>query len=770
MKTFRPTFQRKFVWLFVSLALFASAALAQNIKLTLDATDAPKNLWRVRQTFPAPASAGNFALFYPKWIPGEHSPRGTLNNMVNLFITADGKPVEWRRDDVEMFAFLMTIPEGARQIEVAFDYVGEYGDLATANLARIKWNRLILYPRGARSDDVQVSASMKMPPDWKFATALPVEKETKNAVDFKTVNLTTFVDSPAIIGRYFSKIPLTSDGVLTEMALAGETEAALKYKPETLAGWRNLVLQGNRMFGARHYNAYYFLTTLSDYGAFEGLEHHESSENGVGTDALSDGDELLELNELLGHEYVHSWNGKYRRPDKLTTPDFEQPMHGELLWVYEGLTQYLGKVLSARSGMWTEEMFREAMAEVSAEMDFRSGRRWRPLVDTSRAVQFTYPSSRAWMTQRRRVDYYDEGALVWMDADVTIREKSGGKLSLDDFLRKFHGGANTGAMVKTYDLEEIVRTLNEVQPFDWRGFFIDRVYKAQERAPLGGIAGGGWRIVYNDTPNLAAELDYDRTNYANMMYSIGLLASSDGTILDINPDLAAGKAGLAPGMAIQRINNEEYSVEEMQRVVAETKDRETTIKVVASFGSRAETFNITYQGGARYPHLVRDLTRTDYLSGITKPLGSPLPAGFSVVNESQTGIFSIGVGSSRKNRNADIVRPFANMTNVVLSQTEIVANCPANSNICSNNKRTIEVSSEAVSSDPTDVLTYNYTVSGGKIVGISENRFMDAKVVWDLTGVRPGTYTITASADNGCGVCGKTVTKEVKVVECSDCK
>ncbi len=753
--------------LFILLALFVSAAAAQNIKLTLDATDAPKNLWRVRQTFPAP-SAGNFALFYPKWIPGEHAPTGPLNDMVNLFITADGKPVEWRRDDVEMFAFLMTIPEGARQIEVAFDYVGETGGLATANLARIKWNRLILYPRGARSDDVQVSASLKMPDEWKFATALPVEKESKNVVDFKAVNLTTFIDSPAIIGRYFAKIPLTSDGVLTEMSLAAETEAALKYKPETLMGWKNLVLQGNRMFGARHYNSYYFLTTLSDYGASEGLEHHESSENGVGTDALSDADELLELNELLGHEYVHSWNGKYRRPDKLTTPDFEQPMQGELLWVYEGLTQYLGKVLPVRSGLWTDEMFRESIAEVSAQMDFQSGRRWRPLVDTSRAVQFTYPSPRAWMTQRRRVDYYDEGSLVWLETDVTIREKSGGKLSLDDFLRKFHGGQNTGALVKTYDLEEIVRTLNEVQPNDWRGFFIERVYKAQKNAPLGGISGGGWRLVYNDTPNAQGELDYDRASYANLLYSIGLLIGSDGTILDINPDLVAGKAGLTPGMTIQRINDAEFSLEEMHRVIAETKDHESTIKLIAANGSRGDTYNITYKGGAKYPHLVRDMTKTDYLSGVTKPLGSLILTGFTGVNEPGGGLFSSSgrriINTTRINERTDGARPFANMTNVVLSQTEIVANCPTNSNVCSNAKRTIEVSSEAVSSDPTDVLTYNYTVSGGKIIGAG------AKVVWDLSGIRPGTYTITVGGDNGCGVCGKTMTREVKVVECPDCK
>jgi predicted metalloprotease with PDZ domain len=752
MKTFGPTFQRKFVLFLILLALSVSAAVANNnIKLSLDASQAAKNIFRVKQTLPAPP-AGKFALFYPKWIPGEHAPTGLLNDLVNLFITADGKPVEWQRDSVEMFAFHLTIPPGAKQLEVSFDYVAEHGTIATANLARIKWNRLILYPRGAKSDEVEVTASLKMPADWKFATALPVAKESKNTVDFKPVNLTTFVDSPAIIGKYFAKLPLSASGAPVEMDLAAESAEALRYKPETLAGWKNLVAQGNLMFGARHYNSYYFLTTLSDYGGDEGLEHHESSENGVSENALTNQNELLDLGELLGHEYVHSWNGKYRRPDKLTTPDFEQPMDGELLWVYEGLTQYLGIVLPARSGLWSDEMFRESVANTSALMDFQTGRRWRPLVDTSRAVQFTYPSPRAWRNQRRGVDYYYEGSLIWMEADVLIREKSGGKSSLDDFLRKFHGGPNTGATVKTYNLEEIVRTLGEVVPYDWQAFFIDRVYKAQARAPLGGITGGGWTLVYNETPNLQGEIDYNRASYANLMYSIGLLVNSDGTILDINPDLAAAKAGLAPGMMIKNVNGEEFTVEDIQKIVADTKDHEATIKLEAENGSVTSSFEISYKGGAKYPHLVRDLTKTDYLSAITKPLDAN---GF---------IFQIGGSRPRNNKISDRPQPFANVTKLTLSQTDVTASCPENSNICSDVKRSIEVFTEGVSNEKDDVLTYNYTVSGGKITGSGAN------IVWDLSGVKPGTYTITAGVDNGCGVCGTTKTMEVKVVECANCK
>ncbi len=595
------------------IILFAISALGQ-INLNVDATDAPRNIVHVRESMPV--SPGEFTLFYPKWIPGEHAPEGTLNDIVNLFFTADGKPLEWRRDDVEMFAFHVDVPEGVTKIDVAFDYVYQPFTHATANLARLKWNRLVLYPRGAKSDDVSVTASLRLPKGWKFATALEVDKETGNGIDFKPVNLTTFIDSPAIVGRYFQRVPLASAGtgsVPVFMDIVAESEAALKYQPGTLKGWKNLVAQSELTFGARHYAKYDFLLTLSGVGGYEGLEHHESSENGVGEDALSNAGELLDLSELLGHEYVHSWNGKYRRPATLATPDFEQPMHGELLWVYEGLTQYLGKVLTARSGLWNETMFRESFAELAAELDGQTGRRWRPLVDTSRAVQFTYDSPRAGRNMRRGADYYDEGALVWLDADVTIREMSGGSRSLNDFLQRFHGGESTGAKVVTYDLDEIVRTLNEVQPFDWRTFFVDRVYRVNKRAPLGGITNGGWKLDYTAVPNKA-------TIVGDHMFSIGLLVSPDGEVLDTNPDLAAAKAGLAPGMFVRTVNGAEFSLETLRAAVAATSRGETKITVVAQSGGEQSTLTLVYEGGERYPHLVRDPMKKDLFSAIPKAL------------------------------------------------------------------------------------------------------------------------------------------------------
>ena len=759
------------IFLFIVLmTIQVSFAFAQSsINLKVDATDAAKNLLHTRETLTV--KSGQLTLFYPKWIPGEHAPTGPLNNMVNFFVTANGKPLVWRRDAVEMFAFHLTIPEGVSQIEIAFDDAAEADTTASAQLARIKWNRLLLYPQGEKSDDIKVSGALKTPDGWKYATALPTAKESGNTIDFKEVSLTTFVDSPAVIGKYFKRVPLVNvNGAAHEIDLFADSADALDYKPETLAGWNNLIKQANALFGAKHYNSYKFLVTLSDNGGDEGLEHHESSEDGVAEKSLSDEYLLLDFGGLLGHEYTHSWNGKYRRPNGLATGDYDTPQKGELLWIYEGLTEYLGDVLPTRSGLWTPEMFRDVVAEVGANMDNQTGRRWRPIVDTATAVQFTYSGARSWRIQRRNAEYYYEGELVWLDADVLIRQKSNGKLSLDDFLKKFHGGQNSVPLLKPYDLDEVVRTLNEVLPYDWRTFFDERIYAVQNRAPLGGITNGGWKLVYNDTPNTQVLVNEERGKSVNFVYSIGILVNNEGVILDINPDLAAAQAGLAPAMTIKKVNGKDFSIEKLHQAVAATKNNSAKIELVVANGNATETYKLNYQGGEKYPHLERDTAKPDLLSGVAisfsntpgtfTSTSSGIPEGF-VLSGDPTSIMFSGSGP-RRSRKIELINKPANVTNLLLSQNEIIATCPKDSKSCSDKSRTVEISTEAV--DPeNDVLTYNYTVSGGKIIGTG------AKVVWDLSGAAPGTYTITAGVDDSCGVCGQTQTKTVKVVECPDC-
>lgn len=610
----------KLLVLVLLLQLCAVTAFGQSslgIKLDVDATEAARGV--LHTSLVIPVKAGPLTLFYPKWIPGEHSPNGPINDLVGLKISANGKPISWKRDAVEMFAFHCEVPSGVRAVEVTFDDVSQPGTTMSARLARIKWNRVLLYPRGMNSDSIQVVASLRLPSGWKYATSLPLSRETKDEAQFKEVSLTELVDSPAMIGANFRKIALSSGGVLHEMDIVADTPDALEIKPQTIVGWQNLIKEGNALFGARHYRSYRFLLSLSDYGGNEGLEHHESSEDGVGEKALSDPAQMTDLGDLLGHEYAHSWNGKYRRPADLTIPDFEQPMQGSLLWVYEGLTQYLGKVLPARSGLWTPENFNDSMAAEAAEMDNQSGRKWRPLLDTAAAVQITYSSPRAWMNYRRRVDYYFEGMLLWLEADVLIRRQSQGKLSLDDFCRKFHGGPDTPPMVKTYTFDDLVNTLNDVMPYDWRGFLNERVNLITAHAPLGGITNGGWQLVYNETPNDEVKFGEQQRKFLNVIYSIGFIIKGDGTLLDVSPDMAAGKAGLAPGMKLISVNGRSWSSEALHDAIAAGKTSSTPLEFLVENGSFQQTYKIDYRGGERYPHLERDPTKPDLLGEIIKP-------------------------------------------------------------------------------------------------------------------------------------------------------
>ncbi|HEV8428892.1 MAG TPA: hypothetical protein VGQ41_13400 [Pyrinomonadaceae bacterium] len=604
----------------ITLFLFfasLSAALAQTaMTLNVDATDAARNIVHSKLTIPV--KPGPLTLFYPKWIPGEHSPTGPINDLVGLKLTGGGRPIAWRRDDVEMFAFHCDIPQGVTVLDVIFDDASQPESTASAKLARIKWNRLLVYPQGINSDAISVKASLKLPAGWRFASALPVVTENRDEFQFKEVSLTQLVDSPAIIGANFRKFPLTSTGMMHEIDIMADTSTALEMKPETLNSLRAIVQEAYSLFGARHYRSYKFLVTLSDHGGGEGLEHHESSEDGVGEKAFSDELELLDFAELIGHEYAHSWNGKYRRPVGLATPDFEQPMRGELLWVYEGLTQYLGKVLPARSGLWTAEDFREAMAAVGAEFENQSGRQWRPLVDTAVAVQFTYPSPRAWMNYRRRVDYYDEGSLIWLEADVLIRTRSNGKLSLDDFCRRFHGGQDSSPVVKTYTFDDVVNTLNEVMPYDWRSFLNARVNAINPHVPLGGITNGGWKLVYTDKPNTQVRIADHNRKSVDLSYSLGVLLKDDGTVMDVNPNFVAFKAGLAPGMKIVSVNGRAWSTEVLHEAITSAKNSTAPIELVVGNGSFNETYRLNYHGGERYPHLERDSSKPDLLGDVVK--------------------------------------------------------------------------------------------------------------------------------------------------------
>ena len=466
-----------------------------------------------------------------------------------------------------------------------------------------------------KPEQITVTSSLKPPAGWQYATALPVRSEDNGRAQFGSVDLETFIDSPAIIGKYFKKVPLTDSGTLHEMDIAADTEDALQYSPEMLAGWQNLVRQAHLAYNGQHYNSYRFLLTLSDQGGSEGLEHHQSSEDGTGLNALKGGEPSLDLGDLLGHEYTHSWNGKYRRPAGLATPDFEKPQEGELLWVYEGLTEYMGYVLPTRAGLWTPEVFRETIAYDAAMMATQGGRNWRPVVDTARAVQFTYGEPRGWRNVRRGVDYYYEGDLVWLETDTLIRKHTAGKKSLDDFLHDFHGG-QTGPTVKPYTFADVVAALNKVMPYDWATFLRQRIYDVKPDAPTGGIVNGGYRLEFNSTPNVRLAGQEQIARYRNYMYGLGMMVSNTGTILDIQPDSPAFKAGLAPGMKILGRNNQPFSNDALAQVITAAATSTSQISLQVDNAGVVGNYNLDYHGGLKYPHLVRTDGQPDYITPI----------------------------------------------------------------------------------------------------------------------------------------------------------
>ena len=595
------------------------------ITLTVDATEAPRKLFHARMTMPV--SPGPLTLVYPKWIPGEHGPTGPIVDLAGLKLTASGETIPWRRDDVDMYAFHLEVPAGARELEVALDFLSPTfaggftaGASTTAHLAIVTWNQLLLYPAGSNASDVTFKANVSLPAGWKFGTSLPVASQAASRVNFAPVSLERLVDSPVLAGEYFKVIELAANPA-NEIDIAADNPADLEISPELTTTLKRVVSEAVSLFGATHYTHYHFLLTLSDRTAHFGLEHHESNDSRVAERSLLDPALRDVALGVLPHEFVHSWNGKYRRPAGLATPNYQEPMKGELLWVYEGLTQYLGNLLSARSGLWTPEQYRGHLAQIAADLDHKPGRLWRPLIDTTIAAQVLYGSPGEWSSLRRSVDFYDEGWLIWLDTDTKIRELSGGARSLDDFCKRFHGAASTPPMVKTYGFDDVVATLNDVAPFDWRNFLLTRLNSTDFHAPLGGIERGGWKLAYEPTPSGFLK-DLEQVRHGTEMgYSIGLRLNEDGSIADVIEGMAAAKAGIGPGMKILAVNGKAYSPEVLRDCVRATTDpRQRRIDLLIDNEGHVATYQMTYGEGEKYPVLERDGSKPDTLSKIIAPL------------------------------------------------------------------------------------------------------------------------------------------------------
>ncbi|HWZ52616.1 MAG TPA: hypothetical protein VNW54_14240 [Granulicella sp.] len=630
------------------MAIFASmvlacgsvAARAQSappISLHVDLTDAPRKI--LHATEELPVQPGPLTLVYPKWIPGEHGPTGPVENMAGLVITANGKPVEWQRDSVDMFAFHLTVPEGATKLEMKLDFLAtasptgfSAGASTSANLALLSWNTLIVYPDGVNAAAVRVAPSVKVPSGWKFGTALtsggtvvdkdcPLGTVCGPTTRFRTVSLETLVDSPVLAGRYFREIALAPEITpkhYLDMAADGPEE--LELSQDHIDNFDKLVRETGALYKSRHYESYHFLVTLSDEVAHFGLEHHQSSDDRVAPRTFVD-DQMFVLNGLLlPHEFTHSWNGKYRRPAGLATSSYQQPMQGDLLWVYEGLTEYLGDVLAARCGIWTPEQYRQRLATIAATYDNRPGRTWRNVQDTATAAQTLYEAGGGWDNWRLNVDYYDEGELIWLDVDTTIRKLSNGRRSLSDFAAKFYGlGGDTPAKVVPYTFDDVVAGLNEVAKNDWATFLRSRLDSHDAHAPLGGVENGGYRLSYAETPNPWSAMEESDSGTVDFWYSLGLHVASSGIVSDVLKEGISDTAGFGPGMKIIAVNGRAFTPAVLRQAVREAKGAGPSLQLIVENTGFFKVLTLDYHGGERYPVLRRIEGTVDRLDDILKP-------------------------------------------------------------------------------------------------------------------------------------------------------
>lgn len=605
--------------------------LAGPIHLDVDTTRAPQKILHAHLTIPV--KAGALTLSYPEWLPGEHQPSGPIINVAGLKITANGKILQWRRDLVDMFSIHLDVPAGVSALDVNFDFLltadasgYSSGASATAFLNVVSWNQLVLFPKGDAAANINVIPTLKLPSGWKFGTALPVAKQDGDTVEFSAVNLETLIDSPVITGRYFRAIDLSPGHTPhNEMDIAADSADDLQMTPETEAAYKQLVIQAGALFGSRHYRDYHFLLTLSDNVAHFGLEHHESSDDRIYEHALTDPTTGIATAFLLPHEYVHSWNGKYRRPAGLLSPDYEQPMKDDLLWVYEGLTDYLGEVLTARSGLWTDQEFRDFYAREAAILDNEPGREWRPLQDTADAAVFLYNSTHDWENWRRSTDFYQEGDFLWLDVDQEIRHLTENQKSVNDFCLLFHGGVSGQPDLKPYNFEDVVAGLNQVAPYDWAGFLRKRLDSLAPNTMDESLDNSGWKIVYNDDPNEMQDKRDKVREEVDLRQSLGLLLKLDGTVIDVIYDGPAFQADIGPGMKVTAVNGRTVDAasigDTIKQAIKNAENGGASVRLMAANGVDVETYSVDYHGGLRYPHLVRDSAHADLLSDILKPLG-----------------------------------------------------------------------------------------------------------------------------------------------------
>ncbi|MGN6739029.1 M61 family metallopeptidase [Dyella sp.] len=591
------------------------------VNLQVDASDTVQGIFRVRESIPV--QPGALTLLYPQWIPGDHSPTGPIAMLAGLRLSANGQPLKWIRDKYNVYAFHLDVPAGVSTVEAQFQYLSprDGGYEITDRMMDMEWSKLALYPAGHYTRGITFTPSLTLPHGWQFGTALETASTSGDTTTFKPVTFNNLVDSPVYAGQYFKRVDLTpKGGAPVHLDIVADAPKYLQITPAQLQAHRNLAAQATTLFGSHHYDHYDFLFSLSDQLGGNGTEHHQSSENGLGADYFTAWDDNAPGRDLLAHEYTHSWNGKFRRPADLWTPNFNVPMGDSLLWVYEGQTQYWGFVLTARAGLWSPEQFRDALAMTAANYDRnREGFAWRTITDTTNdptAARRTGLPYRSWQMSE---EYYSAGQMVWLAVDAKLRELTHDRKSLDDFARAFFGVDNGSYVTRTYNFDDVVAALDGVAKYDWASYLHARV-DTLDPPLLDGLAGSGWKLVYTEK-----ESDYEKQynsrpqssrHMYNFSWSIGLTVAGKGAVNDVRWDGPAFKAGVSTGATIVAVNGQDYSDDVLKNAITAAKSDKAPIRLLLKFQGGYRTVSVDYHGGLQYPHLVRVPGTPDYLSEI----------------------------------------------------------------------------------------------------------------------------------------------------------
>jgi predicted metalloprotease with PDZ domain len=591
------------------------------LRLEIDASDTSRGIYRVVETIPV-AGPGPLTLLYPEWLPGNHAPRGPIASLAGLRITANGRPVEWRRDPGYVYAFHIDVPEGVRALRVEFQHLSPTDPAQgrvtmTPNLLNLQWEKMSLYPAGYFTRGIPVEASVAYPAGWSAATSLDVAGRSGGRITYRTVPYETLVDSPVFAGRHYRRERLTGN---INLHLFADEPGDLAATPEQIAIHRRAAEQSVRLFGTVHFDEYEFLVALTDELGGIGLEHLRSSENSHPRDYFTGWDSGSAGRDLLTHEFAHSWNGKYRRPADNWTPTFNVPMRDSLLWVYEGQTQFWGNILAARSGLMSKEDVLDELARTAAFYDTLPGRAWRPLADTTNDPIVQARRPQPWASWMRGEDYYSEGMLIWLEVDAKLRQLSGGRRSMDDFARAFFGVNPGDQGVATYTFDDVAATLNGIAPFDWASYLRERVERVRERAPLDWIAAGGYRLVYRDSPSAYFRSRERDRKILDLTYSIGAVIGEGGRIGSVAWDSPMFEAGATAGATIVAVDGRQFSNDLLRRAIADARTSRDPIRLLIKRGDRFREAALDYHGGLRYPALERVGSGPSGLDALLAPL------------------------------------------------------------------------------------------------------------------------------------------------------